>query len=273
MIINDKSRLEGDQISQLECPKNKQKFASGLPDTIVIHYTAGSSAESSARELINPDVKASAHIVIGREGEIIQLVPFDVIAWHAGKSFYGGRDGLNKYSIGIEIDNAGPLEKVGSEYKSWFGRKYQENDVLYAAHRNNPKKSYWHLYTDKQIEACQQVCIELIKKYSINTIVGHEEIAPTRKTDPGPAFPLDRFREHLLSQNRSDEPDNIDAEGMVASDLLNIRKGAGINFKKVAQPLRKGTPVLVLEEQDGWYEVETKITGWVSKAHIQLENE
>jgi N-acetylmuramoyl-L-alanine amidase len=200
-------------------------------------------------------------------------VHFDTISWHAGKSFYGGRDGLNKYSIGIEIDNAGPLEKVGSEYKSWFGKKYQENDVLYAAHRNNPKKSYWHLYTVKQIEACREICQKLIEKYNIKTIVGHEEIAPTRKTDPGPAFPLDRFREHLLSQNRSDEPDEINAEGIVATDLLNIRGGSGISFQKVAQPLRKGTPVKVLEEHDGWYKVETKITGWVSKAHVQLNNE
>ncbi|MEZ5195998.1 MAG: N-acetylmuramoyl-L-alanine amidase [Bacteroidales bacterium] len=181
MNISSKHLLVGDQVSQMECSKNKLKFESGLPDTIVIHYTAGRSAESSARELCNPVVKASAHLVIGREGEIYQLVPFDTITWHAGESFYGGRSGLNKYSIGIEIDNAGQLEKVGSEYKAWFGKKYQENEVLYAAHRNNSTKSYWHLYTEKQIEACRQVCVELMKQYKITTIVGHEEIAPKER--------------------------------------------------------------------------------------------
>ena len=69
------------------------------PDMIVLHYTAGTSAESSALFLPRPDVSASAHVVIGREGEVFQLVPFNIEAWHAGKSWYAGRGGLNRYSL------------------------------------------------------------------------------------------------------------------------------------------------------------------------------
>lgn len=195
MLINQKNLLEGDGIVHMQCPKNKQIYGNGQPDTLVIHYTAGKNAESSANYLCNKDVQASAHLVIARDGKVFQLVPFDTIAWHAGKSAYAGREWLNKYSIGIELDNPGPLEKVGEEFQSWFGSRYSANDVLYATHRNETSPTYWHTFTEKQIEICQQICKLLMEKYGIKTIVGHEEIAPQRKRDPGPAFPLDKLRE------------------------------------------------------------------------------
>lgn len=271
MEITNNYLLSGDKITHLDCPKNKIKFAKDLPDTIVIHYTAGRNAESSARYLCRDDVKASAHIVIGRSGEIYQLVPFDTIAWHAGISNYGGRTGLNKYSIGIELDNAGVLKKVGNEYQAWFGTKYPANEVLYATHRNETTPRYWQTYTDIQISTCRTVCELLIDKFNIKDIVGHEEIAPGRKQDPGPAFPLDKFREQLLFQNRTGEPDFIDSEGGVTANLLNIREGAGVNFKKVAKPLPLGTKVKILEEHNGWFKVSTVIEGWVSKSHINID--
>ena len=269
MKISNKHLLEGIGVVQMSCPKNKEKFDAGLPDTIVIHYTAGRDADSSAKFLCS-EVKASAHLVIGRDGKIIQLVPFNTISWHAGVSAYGVRQGLNRYSIGIELDNAGILQKTGNEYKSWFGKSYSENEVLYATHRNESQPGYWHTYTEVQIEACRQVCELLIGKYGINLIVGHEEIAPGRKQDPGPAFPLDKFRDRLLSNNRSDEPDFIDQKGIVTADFLNIRSGAGVSFEKIAPPLQQGKEVKILEESNGWYKVETTITGWVSKANIEL---
>ncbi len=271
MKINQDNLLEGDNLTQKNCPKNKNKFAAGMPDTIVIHYTAGRSAESSANYLCKDDVQASAHLVIGRNGEIYQLVPFDTVAWHAGKSAYAGREWLNKYSIGIELDNAGSLEKVGDEYQAWFGTKYQANDVMLATHRNETNPAYWHAYTEKQIETCRMICELLIEKYDIVTIVGHEEIAPQRKRDPGPAFPLDKFRDRLFHQNRSDEPDEINAKGIVTATELNIRLDAGTDFEKVAQPLAKGAEVKVLEEKNGWYKVETQITGWVGKAYVEIK--
>ncbi len=269
MKISNKHLLEGNGIVQMSCPKNKEKFVPGNPDTLVIHYTAGRDAESSARYLCG-DVKASAHLVIGRDGAIFQLVPFNTISWHAGVSAYGARQGMNQYSIGIELDNAGILQKTGNEFKAWFGRSYPENEVLYATHRNESQPAYWHSYTEAQIETCRQVCELLISKYGITQILGHEEIAPARKQDPGPAFPLDKFRDRLLGHNRSDEPDFVDLKGIVAADLLNIRAGAGVSFEKIAPPLKMGTEVAILDENNGWYKVETKITGWVSKANIDL---
>lgn len=267
MKIDSNNLLSGDNIVQLDSPVQHSNFKSNLPDTIIIHYTAGSSAESSARYLCN-EPRVSAHIVIGRQGEIFQIVPFSQIAYHAGNSFYGNRTMLNKYSIGIELDNAGILNKAGNEYQAWFGTKYQSGDVIQAIHRNESSHRYWHIYTKDQIDACRDVCSLLIEKFNIKNILGHEEISPGRKQDPGPAFPLDKLRNNLLYGNRSDDSDMIDKQGVVTANHLNIRSGSGVEFDKIAMPLTKGAKVKVVEEKDGWYKVETSITGWVGKAFI-----
>jgi len=110
--------LQGDPIQKVgftATPNKEGTFAQGLPDTIIIHYTAGKDAASAIKTLVDPGIKASAHLVVGRDGSITQLVPFNEIAWHAGKSAYEVRTGLNAYSLGIEIDNAGRLAGGGGD--------------------------------------------------------------------------------------------------------------------------------------------------------------
>lgn len=256
--------------------KNKKKFPAGHPDTIVMHYTAGRNARSSAKYLAKPDVKASAHLVIGRDGEIYQLAPFDVVTWHAGKSSYGGRKGFNKYSIGIEMDNAGPLSKVGSKFQSWFGQSYQDHHVVRATHRNEHQPRHWHTYTEKQLLVTTAIVESIISHYQdtdgashIQHILGHEEISVGRKQDPGPAFDLDQFRKNLLgtAARRDDEAFEV-STGTVAANKLNIRSDAGVHFDKVAKPLQKGQAVEIIDEENGWYKVQTTVEGWVSKGYI-----
>jgi N-acetylmuramoyl-L-alanine amidase len=270
-IQNFKLKI-ADNVEQLNCKKNTVKFSQGQPDTIIIHYTAGRNAESSARYLCNDDVKASAHVVIGRDGKIIQLVPFDTIAWHAGKSYYEGRVGFNKYSVGIELDNAGILDKAGNEYLSWFGKKYHADEVIQAIHPNENKEKFWHIFTEKQIQACEDLCTLLLKDYkTIKNILGHEEIAPGRKQDPGPAFPLKKIRELLLQERDSDESiyENLDAK--VEASLLNIRELPDANSKTINEPLKKGTKLKILQKHKGWYKVKTEIEGWVASEYVSFE--
>ena len=273
-ITNEK--LDRDSANYVESPNNSGLFEEDLPDTIVIHYTAGSSLESSVRTLSNPEVKASAHLVIGREGKMTQLVPFDTIAWHAGKSTWADRRGLNKYSIGIELDNAGRLTKSGSQYTSWFGRAYPEQEVKQAVHRNEEEPSYWHRYTEEQITATYEVCRLLIDRYNIKTILGHEEISPGRKSDPGPAFPLDKLRDRLLHTDRSDQQEEhvpeVENPGIVTASKLNIRSGPSAQNKTVSNPLNKGTNVDILEESNGWYQVEVRLRGWVHGDYVERNN-
>jgi N-acetylmuramoyl-L-alanine amidase len=241
------------------------------PDTIILHYTAGGSPESAIQTFKNPSSKASAHLIIGRDGKITQMVPFNIIAWHAGESQYGGRTGINKYSIGIEIDNAGLLEKRGDKYFSWFGREYPENEVVYAVHRNEFSPRYWHLYTEIQIEQVENICNLLMNSYPIKSILGHEEISPGRKTDPGPAFPLDKIRMRLLGTGRDvDGPENIPGlEMTVMADGLNIRALPDINSEKIAKPLSRNQKVKIVEKKNGWAKVTTTITGWVAEMYLK----
>lgn len=272
--INNKHLLEGEGVSHMRASKNDEPFADGALDTLVIHYTAGRDAVSSAKYLARADVKASAHLVISREGEVIQLVPFDKKSWHAGRSSYMGRSGFNNYSIGIELDNAGILTRVGNQYQAWFGKKYPEEEVVRAVHRNETKPAWWHAYTEAQLQTCEDIARLLIDTYHLKLILGHEEIAPGRKQDPGPAFPLDKLRNRLLHSNRKDDNEPADPDGTsaeVVASSLNIRSGPGAGFDKVARPLTRGTEVKILEEQNGWYRVSTRIEGWVSRGYVKLK--
>lgn len=173
----------GDGVVHLACVKNTRKLEG--PDMIVLHYTAGTSAESSSIFLTRPDVSASAHLVIGRKGEVFQLVPFHIEAWHAGKSWYAGRGGLNRYSIGIELDNLGKLRFSGDLFVAECGRVVSPDEVYTDCSGDHP--TYWHRYTERQIRVLQEICSLLEETYPIRGVVGHSVITP-RKIDPGPAL-------------------------------------------------------------------------------------
>jgi N-acetylmuramoyl-L-alanine amidase len=270
--IND-HLISGSKTAFLATPNVGGKFKPGNLDTLVIHYTAGSSAESSIRSMQDPKAKASAHLVVGRDGSVTQLVPFDTIAWHAGRSEHNGRIGMNNYSLGIEIDNAGLLEKHGSTYVSWFKRQYKEEDVVYAVHRNESVARYWHEYTEDQILKVQELCEILVNTYDLKFILGHEEISPGRKVDPGPAFPLDKIRNKLLFNDRDNDgkPDVVELakEGITMGSLLNFRDQPSTSSEMVAKPLKNGTLVKIISEQGDWYRVKVELEGWVNKKFVK----
>ena len=180
-IVNH--RLIGDGVVHLACVKNTRKLEG--PDMIVLHYTAGTSAESSSIFLTRPDVSVSAHLVIGRKGEVFQLVPFNIEAWHAGKSWYAGRGGLNRYSLGIELDNLEKLRFSGNLFVAECGRVVPPDEVYTDCSGDHP--TYWHRYTERQIRVLQEICSLLEETYPIRDVVGHSVITP-RKIDPGPAL-------------------------------------------------------------------------------------
>ncbi|MEO1097264.1 MAG: N-acetylmuramoyl-L-alanine amidase [Bacteroidota bacterium] len=277
--ISEDHKLSGDPAVNLEFTATK-KISKGrrieMPDmhmddidTIIIHYTAGSSGLSSARWLSTETVAASAHIVIDRSGQIYQLVPFNRKAWHAGVSEYSGRSRFNDFSIGIELDNAGPLTKVGNRYRSSFNSEYKEEEVLKAIHKDESSARFWHKYTTTQTSVCEMLCSLLISNYGIRFVLGHDEISVGRKIDPGPAFSMDVFRSRLLDQNRPESSSFEEFEGTVTASKLNIRQGPGVANKMVGNALPSGQKVKVVGEYNGWLEVETVIKGWVSKDHVQ----
>lgn len=188
----DSHILQGIDLEIVSCQKNTKPLKE--TEGIIIHYTAGSSANSSVRHLSNPLVKASAHVVISPSGHIYQLVPFNTEAWHAGKSNYMGRSNLNHYTIGIELANYGALKKEDDKYLTWFNKEVPREFVNVIDIKGST--TYWHSYSFLQLKRAYDLCRLLIDRYPIKYIAGHSEISP-RKQDPGPAFPMRTFTKLL----------------------------------------------------------------------------
>jgi N-acetylmuramoyl-L-alanine amidase len=256
--------LEGDAVTQRKTPNRGGSLA---PKYLVYHYTAGASAQSSADWLCNPAAKASAHLVLGREGQIIQLAPFNVVTWHAGISHWAGLTGMNGYSIGIEMDNAGVLRRLGDRYESAFGKVYSASEVVVAKHKHGSTEQAWHAYTEAQMARAFELAEVLGAHYGITEVLGHEDIARGRKSDPGPAFPLGSLASRLAGRVEDDFPRFV-----VTSPDLNIRSGADASFAPVAPALKKGTEVALLEPGERWSRVEVvgtgDVEGWVFNAHL-----
>jgi N-acetylmuramoyl-L-alanine amidase len=179
---------------------------------------------------------------------------------------------MNRYSIGIEMDNTGILTPSGDSFVSWFGRKYASEEVMKAIHRNEAFEKYWHIYTEKQIASAFDLCEALMKAYPVKHILGHEEVSPGRKTDPGPAFPLDKLRQRLLEKERSEEEAApLPQNATVAVERLNFRAGPSADSEKVCKPLKRGARLKVLEKQGAWYKVSVEQEGWVMGSYIEKQ--
>jgi len=237
---------------------------------LVIHYTAGRNAEESVSWLANRAGRASAHVVIGRDGGITQLVPFNRIAWHAGASTWDGRIGLNSYSLGMELDNAGRLMHHDNRWRAWFGDEYDDSDVIKAVHKHETESSGWHLYTSEQIEVAFELASLLMNHYGLLDVIGHDEIARGRKSDPGPAFPMASFRSRLLGR-QEDHPPIYET-----ITNLNIRTGPGTQHPTIpGSPLPKGTRLEILAKQGSWCLVDAldddpvgDMQGWVHGRYL-----
>lgn len=172
------------------------------PEILVMHYTSGPTAEGAISWLCNPAAKASAHLVIDLDGTVTQLVPFNRAAWHAGVSSYHGRPNCNGFSIGIELANVGELKtSARGEYIDPIRRKVVDADhVIVAAHKNGGGVHGWMAYDPRQIEAAEDVARALVETYKLRDVVGHDDVAPNRKVDPGPAFPMRQFYARVLGR-------------------------------------------------------------------------
>ena len=139
---------------------NKKKRTNKNITAIVLHYTGMQSERESLKRLTSKKTKVSCHYLINRRGKIFRLVKDENVAWHAGKSMWGKYQNLNTNSIGIELVNRGHQ----------FG---------------------YQAFPKIQIKKLVKLCKFLMKKYVIKKklILGHSDIAPLRKIDPGEKFP------------------------------------------------------------------------------------
>jgi N-acetylmuramoyl-L-alanine amidase len=140
---------------------------------VVLHYTGMQTAQEALERLIDAEAGVSAHYLIDEDGIVTRLVPEEKRAWHAGKSFWRGVTDVNSASVGIELVNPGHE----------FG---------------------YRPFTDAQMEALLPLLHTIVKRYKMPfaNIVGHSDIAPARKDDPGELFDWELLAAHKLALPR-----------------------------------------------------------------------
>ena len=195
--------------------KKKIKF-------IIIHYTGMKKESNAIKRLCDPKSKVSSHFFIKNSGEVINLVPELYTAWHAGKSEWKGLKSLNKYSIGIEISNPG-------------------HDYVY-------KK-----FSIKQILSLLKLLKYLIKKYNIKkeNILGHSDIAPDRKKDPGEKFPWSKLAKknlcnwHNLNLNKIRKKRNLRVSSYEEKIFLNNLYSIG--YQRIKKDEHKSKKIFLIK--------------------------
>lgn len=147
-------------------PNFGERRGAGIVDLIVLHYTAMADVEEAMCRLCDADAEVSAHYLITRDGDVVRMVPEDKRAWHAGTGSWAGEEDVNSRSIGIELDNDG----------------------------SSP-------FAEPLMEALETLLADLLERHGLEpkAVIGHSDLAPGRKTDPGPHFDWQRLAAKGLS--------------------------------------------------------------------------
>jgi N-acetylmuramoyl-L-alanine amidase len=136
----------------------------GLPDIIVLHYTGMQTGEAALQRMCDPESRVAAHYMVEEDGRVFRLVPEERRAWHAGKGWWKGETDVNAASIGIEIVNPG---------HEWGYRPFPDVQIDAVIGLLDDIRSRWTIPNDR--------------------IIGHSDLAPARKQDPGELFPWKRL--------------------------------------------------------------------------------
>lgn len=175
------------------------------PNYVIIHFTAQDSLAQTLKTFTVVKTQVSAHYVVGRDGKVVHMLNDYLRAWHAGISKWGSISDMNSCSIGIEIDNNG----------------------------SEP-------FSDRQVKSLLALLSYLKKTYNIPAanFIGHQDIAPSRKPDPGPLFPWQLLAQHGFGYWSDDvlelAPENFDyvtALRLIGYDTSNVN-AAVVAFKR-----------------------------------------
>ncbi len=161
-----------------------------VPALIVLHYTAMEGAEAALARLCDPGAEVSCHYLIGRDGRLWQLVAEEMRAWHAGHGEWHGMADINSRSVGIELDNRGD-----------------------------------HPFPQPQMAALEGLLAGIMARWRIapEAVIGHSDMAPGRKSDPGPRFDWARLERQGLARR----PSGVAAGGADAGQFRARARAAG----------------------------------------------
>ena len=250
------------------------------PEIVVLHDTASRITQgNAARYLQNNDRNVSVHFVIERDGSVVQQVPLNRKANHAGKSSYHGRGWCNGFSIGIEIVNPGKMQRGGGrDARAWWGGTYSiDSYAIQEVSTAEHGAGWWMPYSEEQIASVIDLLQVLFNGIeTLKDIVTHWYISPGRKVDTNPIFPLEQVksiifgREDPIGRQADEQARDVDPDALVVIEVpgssLNMRRWPSFNHNVIAVipdgtivPLIKhGTfggrdwSKIIFDGQEGW---------------------
>jgi N-acetylmuramoyl-L-alanine amidase len=182
----------------IEAPSPNFDARTRVPDMLVLHYTGMQTGEAALARLCDPEAKVSSHYLVEEDGRIFRLVAEERRAWHAGRSFWKGEEGVNHASIGIEIVNPGHE----------FG---------------------YRPFPEAQIAAVIALLADIRGRWTIedSRIIGHADVAPGRKQDPGELFPWKRLAQagHGVWAEADPAPGDPLSEGAEGVGVFALQAG------------------------------------------------
>ena len=185
-------------LTLIDAPSPNFDARTKLPDMIVLHYTGMKTGEAALARLCDPEARVSSHYLVEEDGRIFRLVAEERRAWHAGRSFWKGEEGVNHASIGIEIVNPGHE----------FG---------------------YRPFPEAQIEAVIALVADIRSRWEIedSRIIGHSDVAPGRKQDPGELFPWQRLAQagHGVWAEADPAPGDPLSEGAEGVGVFALQAG------------------------------------------------
>tara|TARA_B100001093_G_scaffold513236_1_gene584741 strand:+ start:2171 stop:2893 length:723 start_codon:yes stop_codon:yes gene_type:complete len=210
--------------------------------SIIIHYTGMQSKIASIRRLSSLKHKVSCHYLIDRKGEILKMVDDNRVAWHAGKSKWKNFNNLNKNSIGIELVNKGHE----------FG---------------------YEKFTNLQIIQLIKLCSILKKKYKVkdSNILGHSDIAPIRKKDPGEKFPWKKLKKKKIGiwyKNLKVKNKKLNTKNIEKVFFKNLFK---IGYRYFNKQRRSKNDVFIVKAFQRRY-LPNKVTGSIDQKTLKISH-
>lgn len=269
------------------------------PTHIVMHDTAGPSLASAQNWFTQAEARASAHFIIGRDGDIIQMVDMNKKAWHAGASVWKSRQNVSGFSVGIELVNPGKLTKVDVDtYKPWYRGTVQDHkspgtaagQVRHGAMEYLGVKwsGYWLDYPETQMETARKLVAAIRDNYSIpkSNVLTHWMVSPGRKTDTNPLFRMDQLLSSAGEPLPKEEQEPVPlGKAARIKNTLNLRQWPSLYKTNIMRVIPAGTAVMAIKTSiyerigdgitpDGtqikWTQVRSgDLVGWVMDQYLE----
>ncbi len=230
------------------------------PKIIVIHNSPTKEFRNNTFSYSRPSV----HIKIDKNGLVSQLIPFNQPGRHVGSAYWEGENNLDKNTIAIELENSGRLSVKVNQYYDSEGNAVNANDVFTGVHQNEDHPSFWEKYTERQVKKAEQLCRLLLMSYQVKYILGHEEISPGSNVDPGPAFPLDRFRKMILADKLVDMEPAFSFNGGFSHYAYLLEDTFLRNVSN------RGKIVNIKPKSGGWYKINIDQSGHIKEEWIRI---